>query len=53
MCVPSLWKPEERVRSAETGVTDNCEFPCGLGLVLGPLEKQPVLITVEPSPQSP
>ena len=43
----------EEVRSLETGVTDNCELPYGYWeLNPGPLEKQPVLLTTEPSLQS-
>lgn len=25
--IPSTWKPEERVRSPETGITQDCEPP--------------------------
>ena len=40
----------EIVRSPGTGITDCCELPCGCWeLNWGPLEKQPVLLTAEPS----
>jgi hypothetical protein len=43
----------EDVRFPETGVTDNCQLPCGCWeLNLGPLEEQLVLLTAEPSLQS-
>ena len=42
----------EGVRSPGTGVTDNCELPCGYWeLNPGPLEEQAVLLTAEPSLQ--
>ena len=44
----------EGVRSPGTGVTDSFELLCGCWkLNSGPLEKQSVLITTEPSHQSP
>ena len=40
----------EGARYPGTGVIDNCKLPCGYWeLNLGPLEEQPVLLTVEPS----
>jgi E3 ubiquitin-protein ligase NEDD4 len=45
-----LWRPEEGVGSPGIGVTDSCELPCGCWeLNSGPLKKQPVLLTTEPS----
>ena len=42
----------EGVRFPGTGVTDSCELSCGCWeLNLGPLGKQPVLQTAEPSVQ--
>jgi E3 ubiquitin-protein ligase NEDD4 len=42
------------VKSPGTGVTDSCELPCGFWeLNLGPLEKQQVLLTAEPTLQLP
>ena len=42
----------EGARSPGTGAMDSCERPCGCWESnLGPLEEQPVLLTVEPSPQ--
>jgi hypothetical protein len=42
----------EGARSPGTEVTDSCELPCGCWeLNLGPLEEQPVLLTMEPSLQ--
>jgi hypothetical protein len=42
----------EGIRSPGTRVIDNCELPCGCWkLTLGPLEEQPVLLTIEPSVQ--
>jgi hypothetical protein len=44
----------EGVRSPGTGVTDIYELPCECWeLNLGPLEKQPALLTTEPSLQPP
>ena len=40
----------EGVVAAGTGVTDNCKLPCGCWeLNSGPLEEQPMLLTVESS----
>jgi hypothetical protein len=42
----------EGTRSSGTGVTDSCELPCSCWRVnIGSLEKQPVLLTPEPSLQ--
>ena len=42
----------EGIRAPGTGVTDSCELPYGgWELNRGPLEKQPVLLTAEPSLQ--
>jgi hypothetical protein len=47
-----LWRPEEGIRSLGTGVTDGCELSCEFWESnLGPLEEQPVLLTLEPSLQ--
>lgn len=46
-CLGSL---DEYVTSLVTGVRNGCEILCGYGeLNLGPLQKQEVLFTVEPS----
>ena len=50
------WCPgrPESYKSSRTGVPDSCELPCGCWeLNLGPLEKQPVLLTTEPLLQLP
>ena len=40
------------VRFPGTGITENCELPCrSWELNPGPLKKQPVLLTTEPSLQ--
>lgn len=56
MCVCTVvhaWcpqKPEESIRSPETGVTNGCEPPCRFrNSNMGPLQKQPKLLTAEPS----
>ena len=41
------WRPEEGIRSPETGVTDHCELRCW-GLNLSPLEE---LLPAEPALQ--
>ena len=44
-----LWRPEEGVLFPGTGVLDGCELPYGpWELSPGPLEEQPVLLTVSP-----
>jgi hypothetical protein len=48
MCVYCPQRPEEGVRVPKTGVTDSCE---GWDSNLDPLDKQPVLVTAEPSLQ--
>lgn len=46
------WKLGEGVGPSGTGVTDGYEPPCGCWeLNLGPLEEQPVLVTIELSHQ--
>ena len=46
--------PCEGDRCPGTGITDSCGLPCGCWeLNLDPLEEQPVLLTTEPSLQSP
>lgn len=43
----------EGVGSPGTGITDNCELPCGCReLNPRPLKQQPVLVTDEPSLQN-
>lgn len=54
VCVPHvcLVPIEEGVGIPRTVVTDSCELPYGLWeRNPGPLEKQPLLLTAEPSPQ--
>lgn len=52
MCVPSAQRPKEGIRSCETGVTNDCEPPCGHGEVNRDLlEEQPVPLTTAPSHQ--
>ena len=46
------WRPEVGIRSPGTKVTDGCKLQCGK-LNLGPLWDQPLLLTSEPSLQSP
>jgi hypothetical protein len=45
------WRmPEEDTRFLGTGITDGSEPPCRCWeLNLGPLEEQPLLLTIEPS----
>jgi hypothetical protein len=46
-----LWRPEEGAWSSEAEVKYGCELPCGCWeLNPGPLEEQPVLLTVESPP---
>jgi len=46
--------PCEGVESLRTGFIDNCELLCGFwDLKPGPLEEQPVILTTEPSLQTP
>ena len=51
----SIWfseQPEEGTESPETGATNGCELPRGCWESNpGPLEEQPVLLTIEQSPQ--
>ena len=48
-CLPDVCLCEG-VGSPGIGVTDSCELSCGCWeLNLGPLEEQPVLLTIEPS----
>ena len=46
------WRPEVGIRSPGTEVIDGCKLQCG-ELNLGPLREQPLLLTTEPSLQSP
>lgn len=49
-CVPCAWRPEDDIRHPGTGFIDGCESPCGYWeLNTGPLEKQQMLLTAEPS----
>ena len=42
-------RPEDCIRYPGTGVTDDCELPCGCQeLNSGPVEEQQVLLTAEP-----
>ena len=51
-CAQSPQRPKEGIRFSGTGITDRCEPAGGCWeLNLGPLEKQPVLLTAEPSLQ--
>lgn len=46
--------PSESVEAPGTGVTDTCVLTCeSWGPDLGPLQKQQVLLTAEPSRQPP
>lgn len=48
-CLYVHHESEEGVRCSGTGVSDDCESPCGCWEPnLGPLEEQPVLLTIEP-----
>ena len=51
MCALCLWKSGGGIRSPETRVTDGCEPTAVLGIELGPLEEQYMILTTEPSPQ--
>jgi hypothetical protein len=49
--MPALYsqRPEEDIRSSGTRVADDCGLPCDCWeLNPGPLEEQPVLLTIEP-----
>ena len=49
-----MQESEEVIGSPGTGITDDCGPPCGCWeSKLGPLQEQPVLLTAEPSLQSP
>jgi hypothetical protein len=53
VCVPHVYlmfsQMAEIFRAPGTGVQDGCELPCGCWEPsLGPLQKQPVLLTTEP-----
>lgn len=49
-----LWRPKEAMGSPGTEVTGSCEWSCGCWEINpGPLEKLPMLLTVEPSLQAP
>lgn len=45
-------QPEEGIRSLRTGEAGCCELPCW-GMNPGPLEEQPVVLTIEPHLQPP
>jgi hypothetical protein len=52
-CVPytcrCLWRPEEGVTPLELEFTSSCKLSCGSwDLIPGPLQEQPVLLTIEP-----
>jgi hypothetical protein len=52
LCIWCPWRSEKGIESLGTRVTDSCELPCGCwGSHQGPLEKQPVFLTTEPSLQ--
>ena len=59
VCVPCVYmipprRPEKDIKYPGTGVTDNCEPPCGCWeLNLGPLQEQQVLLTSEWSLKAP
>jgi hypothetical protein len=51
-CVQYPWRLKEDVGSSGTGVTDNCELPCGCwDSNPDSLKKQQVLLTTKPSLQ--
>jgi hypothetical protein len=46
------WKPKDDIGSPKVGITNSCEVPCGNWEPnLGPLKRQRVLLTTEPSLQ--
>lgn len=47
----ALRRPEKSTGSPSTRVTDGCKPPCGCWE--GLLEEQPILLTANPSPQTP
>lgn len=52
VCLPHVCSTHGDQRKVWTGVTDGHEPPCGCWKCnLDPLQKQPVLLTFEPSPQ--
>jgi hypothetical protein len=51
MCIWRPWKPEDGIRFPVIGVTGSCKLPCGCWeLNPGPLQEQPVLLTIPPGP---
>lgn len=51
-CASCSQRPAEGIRVPGAGVTGACEPPCGRwGSNLGPLEKQPLVLTAEPCPK--
>lgn len=52
-CVYGFFEGQKNIRYPRTGVTDDFKLPCEYWeLNLGPLKKQPVLLTIGPSLQA-